>query len=159
MANVYIGLGSNIEQPIDQITRALSELSALPSSQLVEHSALYKTRPIGPQNQPGFVNAVARLKTSLSPLVLLGHLQIIERRHRRLRVQKWGRRTLDLDILLYSHVPFRHPRLTIPHPFMHKRGFVLIPLYELNPDLMIPGKGRVKALIKRIESGTVSFLT
>ena len=158
MVNVYIGLGSNTHQPTDQITRALSELSALPSSQLVEHSALYQTQPIGPQNQPEFVNAVACLQTALSPLVLLRHLQAIERRHHRLRIQKWGRRTLDLDILLYGPIRFKHPRLIIPHPLMHKRSFVLIPLNELNPDLMVPGRGRVKNLIrKNLNRGQYTF--
>lgn len=150
MANVYIGLGSNLGRPVEQITLALDGLDGLPATRLLKRSSLYVTKPVGPPNQPDFVNAVALIRTPLAPLVLLGHLHTLETRHGRLRIQKWGKRTLDLDILLYGSQVLRHPRLTVPHPLLHQRAFTLIPLQEIDPDLRIPGRGKVCTLCKRL---------
>jgi len=139
----------------------LLQLAELPSTCLVSRSSLYATEPVGPRNQPDYINAVAGLKTALAPLVLLRHLQRIERRHRRVRGQRWGRRTLDLDVLLYESRIFDHPRLRVPHPSMHKRAFVLIPLYEINPQIIIPGTGKIQMLMARLnykEKSTVRKL-
>ena len=151
MVEVYIGLGSNIDRPVDQLTRAFSALHRLPSTRLVDRSALYRSRPHGPPNQPDYINAVAALITALAPLTLLRHLQAMERRHRRVRTQKWGPRTLDLDIIIYGKTTLRHPRLTIPHPLLHRREFVLVPLAGINPDLKIPGNAKVKTLMGRLD--------
>lgn len=151
-ARVYIGLGSNIDQPERHVRKALVDLAALPSTRLAGESSLYGSPPLGPRNQPDFVNAVAGLETALTPLVLLGHLQRIERRHGRKRVQHWGRRTLDLDILLYGAITIEHPQLKIPHPHMHERLFVLAPLNELQPGLTIPGRGNLSRLLDSLYS-------
>ncbi|EPC00108.1 hypothetical protein L861_08055 [Litchfieldella anticariensis FP35 = DSM 16096] len=135
---VYIGLGSNLESPRNQINRALVELEHLPLSHLVAHSRLYASRPVGPQDQPDFINAVAALDTRLSPLALLDQLQALEQRHGRQRKRHWGPRTLDLDLLLYDNARIELPRLRVPHPQMSTRGFVLIPLAELAPTLRLP---------------------
>lgn len=147
MAEVYIGLGSNIDHPVEQLRRAFRALDRLPSTRLIDRSMLYQSRPVGPPNQPDYVNAVAVLRTVLAPMILLRHLHAIERRQKRVRSRAWGPRTLDLDVLLYGHMTYRHPRLVIPHPRLHQRTFVLAPLCEIDPDLIIPGKGKVKSLL------------
>lgn len=144
----YIGLGSNLMDPIGQLEQAKTELARLPSTVVLACSSFYCSPPLGPRNQPDFVNAVVRLRTALAELALLDQLQRIERKHRRLKVQRWGRRTLDLDILLYGSRQFSHPRLTIPHPHLDRRAFVLLPLYELNQDLSIPGRGKLSRLAR-----------
>lgn len=137
---VYIGLGSNLEDPAQQVTQALHELDQLPLSRCVGASSLYLSQPVGPQDQPDFINAVAALETRLSPLALLDQLQALEQRHRRRRDRHWGPRTLDLDLLLFNHTSIDHPRLQVPHPLMHTRAFVLGPLNELAPHLRLCGK-------------------
>lgn len=134
----YIGLGSNLESPIEQVQQALQELAALPLSRRLASSSLYATPPIGPQDQPDFINAVACLETHLSPLALLDQLQALEQRHRRRRLRHWGPRTLDLDLLLYGEHTLQRPRLTVPHRQMHDRAFVLVPLAEVATALRQP---------------------
>lgn len=134
----YIGLGSNLESPVDQLERAFVALDRLPLCRLVARSRLYASKPIGPQDQPDFVNAVAALDTRLSPLALLDQLQALEQRHGRQRLRRWGPRTLDLDLLLYDTARIETPRLHVPHPQIASRGFVLIPLAELAPTLRLP---------------------
>ncbi len=141
-----IGLGSNLNDPAGQVRAALSALAALPESELVAASSLYRNPPMGPQDQPDYVNAVALLRTALEPLPLLAELQAIERRQGKRFLRHWGPRTIDLDLLLYGDRRIREPRLTVPHPGLHERAFVLYPLAEIAPDLMVPGKGRVKDL-------------
>ncbi|NYS60379.1 2-amino-4-hydroxy-6-hydroxymethyldihydropteridine diphosphokinase [Vreelandella salicampi] len=136
----YIGLGSNVDNPVQQVTHALSELDRLPLSRLVEASSLYCSKPVGPQDQPDFVNAVAALETRLSPLALLDQLQALEQRHRRRREHRWGPRTLDLDVLLFNHTHIEHYRLYVPHREMHTRAFVLRPLMEVAPHLTLHGQ-------------------
>jgi 2-amino-4-hydroxy-6-hydroxymethyldihydropteridine diphosphokinase len=132
------------------------QMAELPSTLLVSRSSLYATEPVGLPNQPDYINAVAELKTALPPLILLRHLQRIEQRHRRRRLQRWGKRTLDLDILIYGSSVIGHPRLRVPHPLMHKREFVLIPLNEINPWLIIPGAGKIKILVARLDGKALS---
>ena len=150
MTEVYIGLGSNVDDPVDHVEGAFDDLNGLPSTRLVKRSGLFRTDPVGPRNQPDYVNAAAELRTCLPPLVLLRHLLAIERRHPRVRRRRWGQRTLDLDILLYADRVIDHPRLFVPHPRLHLRGFALIPLHEISPGLLIPRKGRLKTLVSRL---------
>ncbi|WP_346796394.1 2-amino-4-hydroxy-6-hydroxymethyldihydropteridine diphosphokinase [Halomonas sp. Bachu 37] len=138
--SVYIGLGSNLDDPVDQVSQALEALRHLPVTRHVSSSQLYRSRPVGPQDQPDFINAVARLETRLSPLALLDQLQALEQHHSRRRPRRWGPRTLDLDLLLYGEQTLALPRLTLPHPEMTRRGFVLLPLQELAPNLSLQGR-------------------
>ena len=146
----YVGLGSNLEAPRQQIERALEALGHLPLTGRVSASRLYVSTPVGPQDQPDFVNAVARLETRLSPLALLDQLQAMEQRHRRVRQQRWGPRTLDLDLLLYGDRRIETPRLRVPHPEMAARAFVLVPLAELAPGLRLPDGRRVAELSRAL---------
>lgn len=144
----YIGLGSNLDYPAAQLRRALTELSGLPNTRIASHSNFYQSKPLGPQDQPDYLNAVAALQTRLEPQDLMLNLRAIEEAHGRWRslVNRWGPRTLDLDLLLYADMVMQTPELTLPHPELHKRSFVLYPLAELAPDLIIPGQGPVRRL-------------
>ena|SRR5690554_3406917 len=150
MANVWIGLGSNLENPVKQVSDALIELANLPNTHLLKASSLWQSRPFGPQDQPDFINAVAELATDLEPLMLLTHLQAIETLHQRKRERHWGPRTLDLDMLLYDKLVLTGKKLTLPHPGIVERAFVLCPLAELNENLSIPNLGSVKQLIQQL---------
>ncbi|WP_417596339.1 2-amino-4-hydroxy-6-hydroxymethyldihydropteridine diphosphokinase [Oceanospirillum sp.] len=155
----YIGLGSNLEDPVQQLKTALNELNLLPDTRLVAASSLYSSKPVGPQDQPDFVNAVAQLETNLEPLALLDQLQALEQAHRRVRERHWGPRTLDLDLLLFSEQVICHPRLTVPHAHMHERGFVLLPLAEISPKLTLPGKGSITDILSNIATDDLQILT
>jgi 2-amino-4-hydroxy-6-hydroxymethyldihydropteridine diphosphokinase len=138
----YIGLGSNLNHPQRQIQAALAALDRLPLSVLSGRSSLYRSKPLADLDQPDYVNAVAVLDTALQPLQLLAELQAIENRQGRGRTSlRWASRSLDLDILLYGDRRLQSPALTLPHPGLCERDFVLYPLYEIAPDLMIPGHG------------------
>ena len=143
----YIGLGSNLDDPAVQVTAAIEELADLPDTRLLTRSSLYRSAPMGPQDQPDYVNAVVQLRTALEPGVLLDELQAIEQAHGRVRSQHWGPRTLDLDILLYGDAVIDTPHLKVPHPGIAERNFVLYPLAEIDSDLAIPGLGRVRSLL------------
>lgn len=139
MPRVYLGLGSNLAEPLAQLRGALTALAALPQSQLVGRSSFYASDPLGPADQPRYVNAVAALDSELTPLQLLDALQAIELNQGRARkAERWGPRTLDLDILLFGDLILDEPRLCVPHYHMHARAFVLYPLAELAPDLRLP---------------------
>ncbi|HCJ30687.1 MAG TPA: 2-amino-4-hydroxy-6-hydroxymethyldihydropteridine diphosphokinase [Pseudomonas sp.] len=140
MERVYIGLGSNLAEPREQLRGALKALATMPSSRLVAMSSLYVSDPLGPPDQPRYNNAVAMLDTSLAPLTLLDALQAIELAHGRERkAERWGPRTLDLDILLFGDRLISEPRLTVPHYHLHARAFVLYPLAEVAPaSLQLP---------------------
>lgn len=149
--DAYIGLGSNLSNPQVQVTQALQELDAIAQTKLIEHSSLYLSKPMGPSDQPDFINAVAKIATGLSAEDLLSALQIIEENHQRQRKdQRWGPRTLDLDIILYGDQQIKSKRLEIPHYGVAEREFVLIPLQELQADLIIPGKGAIAELIEEL---------
>lgn len=151
-ALAYVGLGSNLEQPEGQLRRALDELSRLPGTRLSAHSGLYRNPPMGPVPQPDYVNAVAALETILAPLELLDRLQAVEQAHGRVRIERWGPRTLDLDLLLYAERIIDEPRLQVPHPGLHERPFVLYPLAEIAPQLTIPGRGALAEWLERCPS-------
>ncbi len=146
MAEVFIGLGSNMDGPHDQLDRALESLSTSADIELVAVSDRYQTPPIGP-SQPDYINAVAQLRTSLPPEALLDKLQSIEQQQDRVRTVRWGPRTVDLDILLYDNILCDTERLTIPHPRMAERAFVLLPLADINRDLPLPNGKTVGQLL------------
>ena len=151
MAIAYIGLGSNLGDPARQLTDALRELTALPCTTLVTQSSFYRSKALGQQDQPDYINAAARLETSLPAVVLMQELLGIERRHGRVRgSERWQARTLDLDLLLYDQDQIMTEGLVVPHPEIAKRNFVLMPLAEITPDLDIPGLGRVSDMLARI---------
>ncbi len=148
MVLAYIGLGSNMEDPVDHVCRAFHELDSLENTPLVARSSLYQSRAIGPE-QPDYINAVAQLETNLSPLELLDALQTIEHAHRRVRLQHWGPRTLDLDLLLYGNEHIQHPRLNVPHPYLAQRSFVLYPLADIAPNLHLPDDQNLQVLLSQ----------
>jgi len=148
---VYIGLGSNLANPRSQLENALRELDGLPETVLKAASSFYESAPLGPADQPDYLNAVARILTGLEPLALLEALQALEVAHRRSREQHWGPRTLDLDILLFGERVIDEERLQVPHRQMHRRVFVLQPLLEISPDVDIPGRGAAAEWFPRCE--------
>lgn len=153
MARVYIGLGSNLENPALQIRNAVKAVKAIESTVISSISSLYYSRPMGPQDQPDYMNAVAELTTSLSPVALLDKLQKIENDAGRIRKEnQWGPRILDLDILLFDNKTINSERLIIPHYGLKEREFVLLPLNEIAPQLHLPDGENVKVLSKRIPS-------
>jgi len=155
----YIGIGSNLNDPVAQVKEALEELGMLPDSLLVAHSGLYGSSPMGPKDQPDFVNAVAALDTLLSAPELLAALQRIETQQGRERTgEPWGPRVLDLDLLLYGRRVIDSPELTVPHPGLHERDFVIIPLAEIAGNLNIPGKGTLNMLIRNVENHSLRKL-
>ncbi|MEH6649196.1 MAG: 2-amino-4-hydroxy-6-hydroxymethyldihydropteridine diphosphokinase [Motiliproteus sp.] len=152
----YIGLGSNLEQPLQQVQQALEELKHLPDTELIDHSLLYRSDPVGPAGQPNYINAVAQLRSRLQPEALLDQLQQLEQQHRRVRLQHWGPRTLDLDILLYGDQLIDSERLNVPHPFMAERSFVLYPLLQIAPTLTLPDGRSIHQLVDQCDMGTLS---
>jgi 2-amino-4-hydroxy-6-hydroxymethyldihydropteridine diphosphokinase len=143
----YIGLGSNLVSPLSQVKRATAELAQLPASRLVAVSRLYRSQPMGPADQPDYINAVAAIETRLTPLELLDSLQAIENAHQRKRgALQWGPRTLDLDLLLFGSAQIDEERLTVPHPGMTERSFVLQPLVDIAPSLTLPDGQAVEIL-------------
>jgi len=138
MTIAFIGLGSNLGQPEQQIAQALRALSSLPRSRLLNASSLYRSAPLNDMPQPDYVNAVAQIDTALSPLDLLHALQTIEQAQGRERTQRWDARTLDLDILLFGSLQQCDAQLTLPHPGLTQREFVVFPLLEIAADLVLP---------------------
>jgi 2-amino-4-hydroxy-6-hydroxymethyldihydropteridine diphosphokinase len=145
---VFIGLGSNLDRPADQLNAARLSIAQLDNVTELAFSSLYHSAPMGPQDQPDYVNAVMAIATTLAPLALLRQLQAIENQQGRVRIgERWGARTLDLDILLYGQQIISDPDLTVPHIGIAEREFVLYPLAEMAPDLDIPGKGKLADLL------------
>jgi 2-amino-4-hydroxy-6-hydroxymethyldihydropteridine diphosphokinase len=144
----YIGLGSNLADPVNQITLAIAALNELSGSKVIMQSSLYSSPPMGPQDQPDYVNAVVLLETELEPHLLLDGLQSIEQQQGRVRKRHWGERTIDLDILVYDDNVIDDERLKVPHPGIAQRSFVLYPLAEIGPELDIPTLGSVKHLLE-----------
>jgi 2-amino-4-hydroxy-6-hydroxymethyldihydropteridine diphosphokinase len=145
----FVGLGANLGDARAALTRALDELAALPGVESLQASPLYRSKPVDAQG-PDFVNAVARLRTTLPPLALLAALQAVEAAHGRERPYRNAPRTLDLDLLLHGETCLETPELVLPHPRLHERAFVLVPLAELDPELSIAGRGRVTALLSAV---------
>lgn len=139
----YIGIGSNLANelgtPVEHIKQALQWLNEVPAIENLTISSLYQTKPMGVLDQPDFINAVAKFDTTLSALDLLDLLQALEQRAKRVRLRHWGERSLDLDLLLYGDATINHARLQVPHPGLLLRDFVLIPLLEISPNLMVNG--------------------
>ncbi|WP_394808790.1 2-amino-4-hydroxy-6-hydroxymethyldihydropteridine diphosphokinase [Nitrosomonas sp.] len=146
-SQAFIALGSNLENPISQIQQAFDDLKQLPETCLISHSSLYKSTPIGRLDQPDFINAVALIETHLAPHELLNALLAIELQHGRVRESLNAPRTLDLDILMYDNLEYRDEALTLPHPRISQRAFVLKPLMEIAPDCAIPGHGHIAPLL------------
>ena len=147
--DAWIGLGANLDDPEEQVLRAFDELAALPDTRLTARSSLYRSEPVSDIPQDDYINAVARLQTRLEPLSLLDALQAIEQRHHRQRQPGIvnGPRTLDLDLLLCDDLEIDHERLSLPHPRLHQRRFVLLPMREIDPGLRIAQLGDIDALI------------
>ncbi len=150
MNTAFVALGANLGDPAATVKAAFAALANLPESRIVHCSSLYRTAPVGITAQPEFVNAVAQLETNLAPETLLDALLDIEQRFGRIRAERNGPRTLDLDLLLYGDQFVSLPRLTLPHPRLHLRAFVLYPLAEIAPDLKIPGRGTVAAWLPAV---------
>jgi len=155
-----IGLGSNLDDPTRQIGAALKELARVADTRVQCVSSLYRNPPLGPQDQPDYVNAVAAILTRLAPHSLLHALQEIERRQGRVRDahRRWGPRRIDLDILTYGSQMMAEDELTIPHPGIPERNFVLFPLLEIAPDLQLPGLGSVRSLASRVDGSMLERL-
>ncbi len=156
----YIALGSNLSEPRRQLQAGFAALACLPGTQLVAQSSLYRSAPVGYADQPEFVNAVAALRTALAPRALLDALLAIERAHGRVREFVNAPRTLDLDIVLYGERVIHEPGLSIPHPRMHQRAFVMVPLAEIAPDALVPGRVsvRVSELLAGVDVKSVSVV-
>jgi 2-amino-4-hydroxy-6-hydroxymethyldihydropteridine diphosphokinase len=154
----YVAVGSNLDQPRQRVTEAFERLAALRETRLELRSQIYLTRPMGPQDQPDFVNAVAGLMTRLSARELLDALLDIERAMGRDRQERWGPRIVDLDLLWMIGATIDEPGLTLPHPGVSERNFVLYPLDDIAPTLLIPGHGRVVDLKSRVGSDGISVL-
>jgi 2-amino-4-hydroxy-6-hydroxymethyldihydropteridine diphosphokinase len=150
MNTTFVALGANLGDPAATIRAAFAALANLPDSRIKHTSSLYRTAPVGIEEQPDFVNAVAELETTLPPETLLDALLDIEHRFGRIRAEKNGPRTLDLDILFYNDLQIDLPRLTLPHPRLHLRAFVLQPLAEIAPQLALPGRGTIAAWLPAV---------
>ena len=160
MSVAYVGLGSNLGHPRRRLARALTELRRLPRSRLIAASPNYLTAPLGSEEaQPDYVNAVVVLRTALPPAAMLHQLRAIERRHGRMRRNGEPRnapRVLDLDLLLFGRRRLSHSRLTVPHPRLHQRAFVLRPLLDIAPAVTIPGRGAARPWLREVRSQRIA---
>src|SRR5215472_2264790 len=155
----YIGVGSNLEDPRAQVLAAFERLKQLPQTRVISTSSLYRSRPFGPVAQPDFVNAVAGILTQLEPKALMGALHAIETAMGRpARHEHWGPRIIDLDLLAQGRERREEPHLTLPHPGIVGRNFVLYPLAEIAPDLQLPGLGRVADLAAAVTAEGITRL-
>lgn len=144
---VFIGLGSNLENPKQQVASAIHDLNLIPNSRVVAASSFYSSPPMGPQDQPDYINAVVEMDTTLTAHLLLDQLQQIEQKHGRVRKRHWGERTLDLDILVYGTESLDDARLQVPHPGLTQRAFVVYPLAEIAPQLVVPNMGTMAEIM------------
>ncbi len=152
-ALAWVGLGANLGEPEDMVERALTRLDGLPRTRVLRRSSLYRSPPMGPADQPDYVNAVAGLDTGLAPQALMASLLELEvSLGRRREGVRWGPRHIDLDLLCYGAHQCRDDRLTLPHPGVGERAFVLLPLAEVTPALEIPGQGRVRELLAQVDT-------
>ena len=150
MTRAAVALGSNLENPDEQVRRGFDEIAALPDTELIARSRLFRTTPVGYVDQPDFVNACALLETRLAPRALLDALLAVEMKHGRVRDIPNGPRTLDLDIVVYGDRIIDEPGLKVPHPRAHERAFVLVPLLDVWPEATIPGKGPARAWLEKV---------
>ena len=152
MAKVFLSVGSNLGDREFLIRNAVEGLRAMPRTSVLRVSSLYDTDPVGEVEQPPFLNAVAWLESELEPRELLWHLLLIEKRMGRVRAQRWGPRSIDLDLLFFGDTALDEPDLKVPHPEAHRRAFVLYPLHELDPDFLHPVTGEhIRTMIKRLD--------
>jgi len=158
-STAFIGLGSNLDEPNEQVHQALTALANLASCKELESAPWYSSKAIGPEGQPDYINTVARLKTLLSPTELLTQLHNIENAQGRQRLVRWGARTLDLDLLLYNDIELNTDKLTIPHPEIRNRSFVLLPLYNLSPTLILPNGEKLETLVQQCDQSDLTLLT
>jgi 2-amino-4-hydroxy-6-hydroxymethyldihydropteridine diphosphokinase len=158
LAEAFIGLGANLDNPLQQVTQAISEVDAIEHTRVLAASSLYRSAPVGYADQPDFINAVAKLQTGLSPRRLLDALHVIENRHGRRRSVRNAPRTLDLDLLLYGAFVVCEEDLILPHPRMHERAFVLLPLAEIAPDASLPGYPPLAQLLAQVDRSGVNKL-
>lgn len=154
----YIGIGSNLDDPQQQVRGAFQAVASLPDTLLIARSRLYRTRPFGPVQQGDFINAVAGLLTQLSPERLLAGLRALEAAQGRRRAERWGPRTLDLDLLVFGDQSIKTDALEVPHPGIAERGFVLAPLADIAPTLFVPGVGRVAELLQRLPDAGIEAI-
>ncbi len=154
----YIGLGSNLGDPLWQVTTAVAELSDLPGTSLMAQSPWYASKAVGPGEQPDYINGVICLRTDMAPERLLDSLQALEERHERLREERWGPRTLDLDLLLYGDQVIDNLRLQVPHPWLTRRNFVVIPLADIAPDLRLPDGTALDSVLQYISRDGINRL-
>lgn len=156
---VYIAIGSNLDNPVNQVKSAIKELGKLPKSDVVDVSSLYRSPPVGMSEQPDYINAVTELATGLQAHELLNELEKIEFEHGRTRTtRRWGPRTLDLDMILFDDISINTPRLIVPHPEFHKRAFVLVPLYEIAHDLKLPSGKNLSELMHELSETHLSII-
>lgn len=158
MNKAYIGLGSNLNTPLEQLHQAIEQLDCHKDISQVTVSSFYASKPVGPQDQPDYVNAVALITTSLAPIQLLDALQQIEQNQHRVRERHWGPRTLDLDLLRYNNDKIDMERLTVPHPFMLERGFVIKPMADLAPDLLLDNGNTVSQQLENLDTSDLVLL-
>ncbi|MEH4799897.1 2-amino-4-hydroxy-6-hydroxymethyldihydropteridine diphosphokinase [Atlantibacter hermannii] len=152
MTRVYIAIGSNLASPLEQVNAALAALAEIPDSQIVAVSPFYRTPPLGPQDQPDYLNAAVALDTDLAPETLLDHTQRIElQQGRERKAHRWGPRTLDLDIMLFGDRQIATPRLTVPHYDMKNRAFMLLPLVHIAPDVCFPDGVKVADILANLD--------
>ena len=159
MITAYIAVGSNLADPESQANLAIETLKSLPQSKFIATSKLYSSTPMGPQNQPDYINAVVAIETELTPIELLNCTQAIEQEQGRVRKdERWGPRTLDLDIILYGNEVIDSERLTVPHYGMKEREFVLYPLAEIAPSLQLPDGTELSELLKVVDKNGLNVL-
>ena len=153
MTLAYIAIGSNLASPLEQVNAAVQALGDIPQTRVVALSSFYRTPPLGPQDQPDYLNAAIALETALSAEALLDNTQRIELQQGRVRKEeRWGPRTLDLDIMLFGDAQIHTERLTVPHYDMKRRGFMLWPLFEIAPDLTFPDGEHLSALLAQLNA-------
>ncbi|MBI3899868.1 MAG: 2-amino-4-hydroxy-6-hydroxymethyldihydropteridine diphosphokinase [Gammaproteobacteria bacterium] len=158
VVRAYVALGSNLADPMVQVRAGIDALAALPETTVVRNSSLYRTAPVGVTAQPDFINAVSAIDTSLTPERLMQALLATEQAHGRVRSMPGGPRTLDLDLLLYADLQLQSTLVTVPHPRLHERAFVLYPLAEIAPNLQVPGRGDIAELVRRCADQTIERL-
>ena len=153
----YIGLGSNLDDPRSQVKRAVLALDQLPQTRVMQDAGYYVSSPMGPADQPDYVNTVVQIETGLSPQDLLDACQQIEQRQGRIRTRHWGERTIDLDILLYGDRQIETATLRIPHPGITQRDFVYLPLLAIDDTISLPGRGQLQAIIEHDRTQDADF--
>jgi len=157
VTRVYIAIGSNLASPLEQVNAALAALAEIPDSQIVAVSPFYRTPPLGPPDQPDYLNAAVALDTDLAPETLLDHTQRIElQQGRERKAHRWGPRTLDLDIMLFGDRQIATPRLTVPHYDMKNRAFMLLPLVHIAPDVCFPDGVNVADILANLDPSGIS---